>query len=136
MFLPKKSSGFFHKNLKDFSIVFYVIKAITFIDGSLLNFIFYGFVIMNSQCLVKDTLSSVKSIDLEWVRAEFTELVEWSYDVVLEINSQKFLIRLVNDWNSIQNFEIVASKWFVSDLTNSLIFALRNLVESLQLALY
>ncbi len=91
---------------------------------------------MDAQCLVKDTLPNVKSIDLEGVRAEFTELVEWNYDVVLEINSQKFLIRLVNDWNSIQNFEIVASKWFVSDLTNSLIFALRNLVESLQLALY
>ncbi|HOG15110.1 MAG TPA: hypothetical protein PK674_00840 [Candidatus Absconditabacterales bacterium] len=91
---------------------------------------------MNSQCLVKDTLSSVKSIDLEGVRAEFTELVEGSYDVVLEINSQKFLIRLVNDGDSIQNFEIIASKGFVSDLTNSLIFALRNLVESLQLALY
>jgi hypothetical protein len=31
---------------------------------------------MNAQCLVKDTLPNVKSIDLEGVRAEFTELVE------------------------------------------------------------
>jgi len=91
---------------------------------------------MNQQCLVKNTFTNVKSIDLEWVRAEFTELVEGNYDVVLEINSQKFLIRLVNDWDSIQNFEIVASKWFVNDLTNSLIFALRSLVASLQTTLY
>ncbi|MCK9466840.1 MAG: hypothetical protein M0P94_00780 [Candidatus Absconditabacterales bacterium] len=91
---------------------------------------------MNQQCLVKNTFTNVKSIDLEGVRAEFTELVEGNYDVVLEINSQKFLIRLVNDGDSIQNFEIVASKGFVNDLTNSLIFALRSLVASLQTTLY
>ncbi len=90
---------------------------------------------MNQQCLVDSSIINTKSIDLEWIRAEFTELVDWVYDVVLEINSQKFLIKMVNDWSSIQNFEIIASKWFVSDLTNSLIFALRSLVEHLQFVL-
>lgn len=78
---------------------------------------------------------NVQTVDLEWIRAEFTQLVDWVYDVVLEINSQKFLIKMVNDWVSIQNFEIIASKWFVSDLTNSLIFALKSLVEHLQFVL-
>jgi len=38
--LPKKSRGFCHKNLKDFSVVFGVIKVNTFIDGSLCKFYF------------------------------------------------------------------------------------------------
>ena len=90
---------------------------------------------MNQQCLTEQSMNNVQIVDLEWIRAEFTQLVDWVYDVVLEINSQKFLIKMVNDWLSIQNFEIIASKWFISDLTNSLIFALKSLVEHLQFAL-
>lgn len=90
---------------------------------------------MNQECLVESPLINVKSIDLEWIKAEFTELVDWVYDVVLEINSQKFLIKMVNDGCAIQNFEIIASKWFVSDLTSSLVVALKNVVENLQFVL-
>lgn len=90
---------------------------------------------MNQQCLVENPTVNVRTVDMEWIKAEFTELVDWVYDVVLEINSQKFLIKMVNDWSDIQNFEIIASKWFVSDLTNSLIFALKSLVEQLIFAL-
>ncbi len=90
---------------------------------------------MNQQCLVENSILSVKSIDLEWIKAEFTELVDWVYDVILEINSQKFLIKLVNYCGNIENFEVIAIRWFVTDLTSSLIFALRSLVEQLHLKL-
>jgi hypothetical protein len=65
----------------------------------------------------------------------FTEIVDGVYDVVLEVNSQKFLVRMWNTSNGIENFEIIATKWFVYDLTNNLVLTLKNLVECLRFRL-
>lgn len=90
---------------------------------------------MNQQSLLNASFPAVKTIDLEGIKAQFIEIVDGVYDVILEINSQKFLIKLENCWNDIENFEIIATKWFITDLTSSLVFALKSLVENLQLSL-
>jgi len=90
---------------------------------------------MNQQSPLKSAISNVRTIDLEGIKAQFIEIVDGVYDVILEINSQKFLIKLENFWGDIENFEIIATKWFVTDLTSSLIFALKSLVEHLQFSL-
>jgi len=90
---------------------------------------------MDQHWLVNDFVPVVKAVDLEWIKAEFTEIVDGVYDVILEINSQKFLIKMVNYCGNVENFEVIASKWFVTDLTSSLIFALKSLVEQLQVSL-
>ena len=90
---------------------------------------------MNQQSLLNASVPGVKTIDLEGIKAQFIEIVDGVYDVILEINSQKFLIKLENCWNDIENFEIIVTKWFITDLTSSLVFALNSLVEKLQLSL-
>jgi hypothetical protein len=42
---------------------------------------------------------------------------------------------LENYWCDIENFEIIATKWFITDLTSSLVFVLKSLVEHLQFSL-
>ena len=71
-------------------------------------------------------------IRLEGIQAIFVESSDNSYDVSLNVNSQKFLIRFSDDCWSISDFEIVSFKWFMINLTNSLVLALRNLVEVLR----
>jgi hypothetical protein len=51
---------------------------------------------MNQQLLLNPAISNVKTIDLEGIKAQFIEIVDGVYDVILEINSQKFLIKLEN----------------------------------------
>jgi hypothetical protein len=51
---------------------------------------------MNQQSPLKSAISNVRTIDLEGIKAQFIEIVDGVYDVILEINSQKFLIKLEN----------------------------------------
>lgn len=51
-----------------------------------------------------------KRVSLENVRATFTENNDGSYDVILEINSNKFLIAIHNIANQIESLEIIATK--------------------------
>jgi hypothetical protein len=41
------------------------------------------------------------------------------------------LVKMLNGYNGIENFEVIATKWFVYDLTNNLVLTLKNLVECL-----
>lgn len=90
---------------------------------------------MIQQPLLSTDVSAARVVDLEGIRAMFTEVVDGVYDVVLEINSQKFLVRMWNDCDRIENFEVIATKWFVYDLTNNLVLTLKNLVECLRFRL-
>lgn len=90
---------------------------------------------MIQQPLLSTEVMSVRTVDLDGIRAMFTEVVDGVYDVVLEINSQKFLVRMWNTSNCIENFEVIATKWFVYDLTNNLVLTLKNLVECLRFRL-
>ena len=71
-------------------------------------------------------------VSLEGIHAIFVESSANSYDVSLNVNSQKFLIRFTDDCGSISDFEIISFKWFMINLTNSLVVALRNLIEVLR----
>lgn len=51
-----------------------------------------------------------KTACLDNVHATFTENVDGSYDVILEINSNKFLIAIEKIENHIERLEIIATK--------------------------
>lgn len=82
--------------------------------------------------LLNSEFSAGKVINLEWIEAVFMQTDDNTCDVSLNINSQKFLIRFTDTCGSISNFEVVSFKGFMLNLTNSLIVALRNLVELLR----
>lgn len=90
---------------------------------------------MIQQPLLNTDVMSARVVALDGIKAMFTEIVGGEYDVVLEINSQKFLIRLLNNSDCIENFEVIATKWFVYDLTNNLVLTLKNLVQCLRFRL-
>lgn len=82
--------------------------------------------------LLNNEFSAGRVINLEWIEAVFMQTDDESCDVSLNINSQRFLVRFTEDSWSISNFEVVSFKGFMIDLTNSLIVALRKLVEILR----
>ncbi|MEI6672564.1 MAG: hypothetical protein WCL02_04370 [bacterium] len=51
-----------------------------------------------------------KKVCLDNVSATFTENSNGSYDVVLEINSNKFLITMQNIADQIESLEIIATR--------------------------
>lgn len=75
-----------------------------------------------------------RKISLDNVHATFTETTNWSYDVILEINSNKFLIALHNVANQIESLEIIATKWFI-EISNKIILMLKKLIEHLRIRL-
>ncbi len=81
--------------------------------------------------LLNSEFSAGRVINLEWVEAIFMQTDDCSCDVSLNINSQRFLVRFTDDCWSISDFEILSFKGFMINLTNSLIVALRKLVEVL-----
>lgn len=72
-----------------------------------------------------------KRVCLDNVRALFTENTDGSYDVILEINSNKFLITMQNIANQIESLEIVATKGFV-EISNKIILMIKKLIEHLR----
>jgi len=65
---------------------------------------------MIQKPLLSTEVMSARTVNLDGINAMFTEVVEGIYDVVLEINSHKFLVRMTNNQNNIENFEIIATK--------------------------
>jgi len=82
--------------------------------------------------VLNSEFSACRVINLEWIEAIFMQTDDNTCDVSLNINSQRFLVRFTDDCWSISNFEVVSFKGFMINLTNSLIVALRNLVEILR----
>lgn len=72
-----------------------------------------------------------QKICLDNVTALFTENGDGSYDVVLEINSNKFLIAVHNVASQIERLEIIASKWFI-EISNKIILMIKRLIECLR----
>ena len=66
----------------------------------------------------------------EHISAVFKKIEENEYDVILEINSNKFLIHLTTNFNKIEKFEIIAAKGFI-EISASLIKILKNLIYHL-----
>ena len=72
-----------------------------------------------------------KKICLDNIQAVFTENTDGSYDVVLEINSNKFLIAINNVANQITSLEIITTKGFV-EISNKIILMIKKLIEYLR----
>ncbi len=86
---------------------------------------------MIQRALLTTDVTTTKTVNVGGVKAVFTEIIDNIYDVVLEINSQKFLLRISNESDTIKDFEVITTKWFVYDLTNNLVLTLKNLVQCL-----
>ncbi len=65
------------------------------------------------------------------VKASFVQIQDYSYEVLLEVSSNKFLLNMVTDatW-MIQWFEIVAVKGFM-ELSKRVIEVVKNVVSHL-----
>ncbi len=72
-----------------------------------------------------------KTVCLDSIQAIFTETGMGSYDVILEINSNKFLIALHNIADQIDTLEIIATKWFI-EINNKIILMIKKLIEHLR----
>lgn len=86
---------------------------------------------MNQSILLTPSDISQKTVWLENIKATFTEQEENTYDVTLEINSNKFLISIQHIADEIQQLEIIAVKWFI-ELSNKIILTLKKLIEHLR----
>lgn len=72
-----------------------------------------------------------KTVCLDNVRAIFTEDGNGWYDVVLEINSNKFLIAMHNIADQIESLEIITTKGFI-EISNKIILMIKKLIEHLR----
>jgi hypothetical protein len=86
---------------------------------------------MNQMSLITQLDVCQRKVCLDNVRALFTENEDGSYDVTLEINSNKFLIAIHNIANQIESLEIIATKGFV-EISNKIILMIKKLIEHLR----
>ena len=86
---------------------------------------------MRQMSLITELDVCQKRVSLDNTSAIFTENADGSYDVILEINSNKFLITMHNIANEIESLEIIATKWFV-ELSNKIILMIKKLIEHLR----
>lgn len=131
--LLKKSRRFFQKKSNVFSVVFGGCKNNnTTVTRFWMFYILSFYFAMFENKLLNSEFSAGRVINLEWIEAVFMQTDDNSCDVSLNINSQRFLVRFTDECWSISNFEVVSFKGFMINLTNSLIVALRKLVEVLR----
>lgn len=72
-----------------------------------------------------------RKVCLDNICALFTEKEAGMYDIILEINSNKFLIAMENIENQVNSLEIVATKGFI-ELNNTIILMIKKIVEHLR----
>jgi len=85
---------------------------------------------MQQLRLFTDNMYILKKVDFENIKATFWKLTDNLYEVVLEINSNKFLIHFDVAMNRIEQFEIIAVKWFV-ELSMNILRTLRKIIFKL-----
>lgn len=87
---------------------------------------------MNYQtALISPTTINQRTISIDNIKATFVGKEENKYDIILEINSNKFLIAMEAIADQIEQFEIVAIKWFI-ELSNKIITMVKKLIEHLR----
>ncbi|MFA5747480.1 MAG: hypothetical protein WC872_00020 [Candidatus Absconditabacterales bacterium] len=85
---------------------------------------------MYQLMLLNDANLSQRNVYFDSVKATFSNIKDNVYDVILEINSHKFLISIENLFDEIQKFEIIAVKGFI-EITNKFVSMLKVLVQHL-----
>lgn len=124
----KKSRGFFHKNFGHFAIA---LSRQKFITASLSFYLCPYCFPMNQLILLTPADISQRTSYLGDIKATFTPSGENQFDIVLEINSNKFMITMQNISDRIEEFQIIAMKGFI-ELSNSIILMIKRLVEHLR----
>ncbi len=79
------------------------------------------------QLISQDAIQEVVS---DGIHATFEDLGHESYDVTLDINSQKFLIHMTAVADKIEGFEIRVAKSFY-DVTQKVVLLLKRIVQDL-----
>lgn len=85
---------------------------------------------MQQLRLVTDLDYNRRSLQLDQVKATFTKVAHAVHEVVLEINSHKFLIQIKAGLKSLEHFEIIAVKGFI-ELGMKIVRLLKNIVTKL-----
>lgn len=75
-------------------------------------------------------VNEAKKVSFENIKARFLDLGEKVHEVILEINSHKFLIKIKIGLKKLEHFEIIAVKWFV-DIGIKILQFLKRLVTVL-----
>ncbi|MDD2537568.1 MAG: hypothetical protein PHU61_03720 [Candidatus Absconditabacteria bacterium] len=87
---------------------------------------------MISQGMLLDAgVCAQREVTWDAVKASFTEREDASYDVLLEVSSNKFWVTMTRDEFGIASFEIISSKGFL-ELTTKLISLIKRLVNHLR----
>lgn len=86
---------------------------------------------MHQSSLLTSQDLEVQNIQWEMVNANFRDLGESTYEVALEISSQKFMVKMVRGLDDILAFEIIAVKGFM-EITTRAIECLKKLVQHLR----
>ena len=119
----------------DFSTKILVTFLLHWVDKNLLlrhlHFIFVYIHDMNQLILLTSGDMMQRTSSLGNIRATFTQEGENQFGVILEVNSNKFLITMQNIADQIEEFEIIAIKGFI-ELTNKIILTIKKLVEHLR----
>ena len=71
-----------------------------------------------------------KTFAYDNIKAIFNKISDYDYEVLLEVNSNKFLIHIKTAMNKIEEFEILAIKGFV-EISLSLLKILKKIVYKL-----
>lgn len=82
------------------------------------------------KSLVNEWNNRERTVYVNSVKANFSAWEDGFYDVVLEVNSNKFFLSVQQVFDQIQEFSVVCVKWFI-ELTNTLILLLKQLVSQL-----
>lgn len=82
------------------------------------------------KTLIDQDYLQKRTVYLKNIKATFSCCEDSFYDVVLEINSNKFFLSVQNISNQIQEFQIICVKWFI-EINNKLVFLLKQLVSHL-----
>jgi hypothetical protein len=81
--------------------------------------------------LINTTNTHPQTFCLENIHTTFTKNIDGSYDVILEINSNKFLISVKKIANQIEYMEIITTRGFV-EISNKIILMIKKLIENLR----
>lgn len=85
---------------------------------------------MQQLKLFSDKVGEVTEIIIENIKASFKKIGDCLFEVVLEINSNKFLLQISTTMNKIEEMEIVAVKGFI-DVTVNVVKTVKSVVQKL-----
>ncbi len=128
MILTKKSSRFFYKNSNEFSVVICFKKSIKSL--TVFSSVYYSTKKMLQWTLFTQSDINQQSVCLGNIKVMFVNTFDDFYEVVLEVNSHKFFIKVSRIFDQIVEFEILAVKWFL-EVSRKIVEMIKSLIDHL-----